>query len=722
MKIRTKISLAFLLTAVILTGVTTPVSYFINKNNLERSIFAHLITTAKSRASYVQYFLDTQKGQFRIIQGSEVARGALENKREESRIHLKERLTRILETNKEYYELFVLGTDGKVFVTTNPKEKEGEDFSSNELFIKGKSELFLKGHFYEEEFDRYAMAISGPILSTENELLGVVIARINPESLNDIALDRTGLGETGEVYLVNREGYMITPSRFKEDVFFKEKINTVAAEHCFEDYTPKKEYEEHVDEGVYLDYRDIKVLNSHQIISETNWCLLAEIDEKEVLAPLVTQRKVALAILSVVPFLAFLAGYFITKIVTKKADILLEGVENIGKGNLDYRIEVKTRDEAGILAEAFNKMATDLKKSMISIDAVTKEKNKIDAILQSLHDGVFVIDNNFNVILYNEAATVISGFSFHEIIGRKFFEILKFVHEKDGKTDDNFIKDTIRKGKVHKTESATLLIGKDGKRIDVGSSAAPLEDKQGRITGCVVVFRDITKEKETSRMKDEFINIAAHDLRTPATAIKGYLSMLMEGDAGEFSEEASDMLKNAYEGNERLINLIDDFLTVSRVEKGKIEIVPKKTDLTKLVETSIKELKGQAKEKGLTLEYQKAKLPPVYADEERTIELLNNLIGNAIKFTDKGGVTVYHETDGKEIVTNIVDTGPGISKEMKMFLFQKYRRGGGRSNVTGLGLGLYISRLIIEGSGGRIWARSEEGKGATFSFSLRIVK
>jgi len=230
------------------------------------------------------------------------------------------------------------------------------------------------------------------------------------------------------------------------------------------------------------------------------------------------------------------------------------------------------------------------------------------------------------------------------------------------------------------------------------------------------------KLEELDKLKDEFLNIAAHDLRTPATAIKGYISMILDGDAGEVSDKVREMLKDAYGGNERLINLVGDFLNVSRIEQGKIKIIPKAADLEKIVETSVKELTGLAQEKGLTLEYKKAKLPKVLADEERIIEVLNNLIGNAIKFTEKGGITISHEANKDEIVTHITDTGIGISQEAQKHLFEKFYRKSEHTAQVGLGLGLYICKLIIEGSGGKIWAKSEPGKGSTFSFSLPVVK
>lgn len=242
---------------------------------------------------------------------------------------------------------------------------------------------------------------------------------------------------------------------------------------------------------------------------------------------------------------------------------------------------------------------------------------------------------------------------------------------------------------------------------------------------------------ELDKLKDEFLNIAAHELRTPMTAIKGYIDMVLQGDAGKINTKVKEFLAEAYVGNERLVHLVNDMLDVSRIEGGRIELNVTKVDLQRLAKEVCDGLKPLAKEKGLRLEYLQPtsyhlppkklppkKLPPIKADLEKTIQILNNLIGNAIKFTEKGKVTVDHKVKDHFVETRVIDTGPGIPKDFLPRLFQKFSRlhRDVSAGVSGTGLGLYVSKMLIEAMGGKIWVESEEGKGSTFSFSLPVAE
>jgi len=241
------------------------------------------------------------------------------------------------------------------------------------------------------------------------------------------------------------------------------------------------------------------------------------------------------------------------------------------------------------------------------------------------------------------------------------------------------------------------------------------------ITGLIQARTQLESEKQANTMKDDFLNIAAHDLRGPAGAVRGFLARVMDGDAGEVNAKASDLIKDAYEGNRRLINLINDFLTVSRLQHGKVKMIPKVGDLTSWVETVVKEESVYTEEKKIYLKYDKSEIPSVFADEDRIIEVLTNLVGNAIKFTDTGGITISHELSEGFVVTHVSDTGSGISKERQKYLFMKFYVDSRHTRQSGLGLGLYISKLIVGESGGKIWIDSDEGKGTRFSFSIPVA-
>jgi len=230
--------------------------------------------------------------------------------------------------------------------------------------------------------------------------------------------------------------------------------------------------------------------------------------------------------------------------------------------------------------------------------------------------------------------------------------------------------------------------------------------------------------KQNKNLKDEFVFIAAHELRTPVTAIKGYLSMILEGSFGKLPPKADEPLKTVYNANERLVQLIQDLLEVARSDSGKMAIKLKPMKLAESINLVITELTPLANNKNIKINYRSAAEEfLVLADSYKIKEVLINLIGNAIKYTiNDGGIEIYHEvgTDG-QITTHIKDHGIGMSAEAMQKLFSKFYRvkTDQTAKIEGTGLGLFICKEIIERLGGKIWAESIPGQGSAFSFSLK---
>lgn len=232
---------------------------------------------------------------------------------------------------------------------------------------------------------------------------------------------------------------------------------------------------------------------------------------------------------------------------------------------------------------------------------------------------------------------------------------------------------------------------------------------------------------ELDKLKDEFVSLASHELRTPMAAIKGSISTILEGYAGPISNESKEFLTAAYNENDRLIRLVNNLLNTSRIESGKLSFTITQVKLDELIRDVVKNLHLAGKEKNLYITYeQEGELPLVLADEDKIKEVVINLIGNALKFTSEGGITIKTEVKDGMVVTQVKDTGTGIHKEDFDLLFKKFSQVKRDQKYTksygGTGLGLYLSQKIIEGLGGKIWLESEVGKGTTFYFTLPIVK
>ena len=231
--------------------------------------------------------------------------------------------------------------------------------------------------------------------------------------------------------------------------------------------------------------------------------------------------------------------------------------------------------------------------------------------------------------------------------------------------------------------------------------------------------------KALDAQKDEFISMAAHELRAPMTAIKGYISMIMEGDTGDIPEKARGYLADANSINDRLVRLVNNMLNVSRIEEGRMVFQWEVEELSHVVRSVYNQFVPEAERKGLaySLNLPNEVKDKVRVDPDRIHEVLANFISNALKYTDHGSVEVkLKQAKGNNVRVEVIDTGPGISKEEQAKLFQKfYRVETNLGKTTGTGLGLYISRLLVEKFGGKLGVDSDSGKGSNFWFELPLA-
>jgi signal transduction histidine kinase len=229
--------------------------------------------------------------------------------------------------------------------------------------------------------------------------------------------------------------------------------------------------------------------------------------------------------------------------------------------------------------------------------------------------------------------------------------------------------------------------------------------------------------RELDTAKDEFISMASHQLRTPLTAIKGYLSMLLDGDAGEIKVGQYDFIHEAYSGANRMVGLINDLLNVSRMETGRFFIEATEVDIVVAVQEEARQYDSAAKEKGIYLKLDLAKdLPHIWVDEMKLRQVIMNLIDNAIHYTTKGGVTVKLYKDRDYLYYEVLDTGIGVPTSQQPALFEKFYRADNARHVRpdGTGLGIYLAKRVVQDHGGTIVFHSEENKGSTFGFKLPL--
>ncbi len=348
------------------------------------------------------------------------------------------------------------------------------------------------------------------------------------------------------------------------------------------------------------------------------------------------------------------------------------------------------------------------------ISPAEQEKIKYESILSYIGEGLVVIDKSGKIITFNKAAESLLGWKEKEVLGRELTEIIRIDYAK-----------SINESRLTASRQSSLyFIRKD----DTKFPAAITTTSYGvgpDILGTATLFRDITMEQNIDKMKNEFISLASHQLRTPLAAIKWYTEMLLKGDAGKLLPEQTEYANTIYSSTQRMIDLVNLLLNISRIESGRITIEPVPTDLKKMVDEVVQEVKIRYAEKQhtYTVKYNEP-VPIINVDPRLIRQVYINLLTNAAKYTpDKGQIGVELTKNNTDIISSISDTGYGIPDQDQDKLFGKFFRG--LKSVTrengGTGLGLYLVKDIIDLSHGKIWFKSKESKGTTFYFSIPLA-
>lgn len=383
----------------------------------------------------------------------------------------------------------------------------------------------------------------------------------------------------------------------------------------------------------------------------------------------------------------------------------------------------------------------DTKKTK-TLDALTQQlsqvANKSEIVINSITEGVVAIDAQGAIQLINPAAQKLLGWQRQDAIGLDYRSVIKLIgiNGKELPDEATPIRQVLTSGApIVNNDLALMSVG--GKKKLLSVVVSPVNGVEHTIAGAIAVFRDITNEKLEERQKAEFISTASHEMRTPVAAIEGYLGLALNPTTAAIDDKARAFLLKAQEATQHLGTLFQDLLTVSRAEDNRL--IPKQTviDMIMFVREITESLMAKAQAKGLFLYFKpnetaaspsEEKTTPrvvlpifyVYADQGHLREVINNLIDNAIKYTKQGSVAVDVTGDMGNVFISVADTGIGIPPEDTPHLFQKFYRidNSDTREIGGTGLGLYISRRLIEANNGRVWVASTYGKGSTFYIQL----
>ncbi|MDB9512949.1 ATP-binding protein [Kamptonema animale CS-326] len=583
-----------------------------------------------------------------------------------------------------------------------------------------------------------AITFATPILDRNGVKMGAIAVNLDLKGVDDLIREKTGLGKTGETYLVGRAN--------NRNIFISGDEKNTKSDEGVNSFGIDAALAKNNGQGLYKNYKKVPVISNYRWLTNQNLALLAEMSQAEAFEPANRlAREILLIGLSSAGIL-LVAVYLMSRRITQPILAIANTAIEVASGNLNSSAPVLTEDEIGILAQAFNQMTGQLKLSNLELSnysqtleqrvtAATAElqdtMSYLASIIDTIADGLLVTNSNGRITRFNPALTNMFALDRLDLTG-------KFTEEVFGSEVSKLIDNT----KQPPHEISTVELALEGGRFAKGSAVAILkkaasESKDPTYIGSVILIRDITAEKEVDQMKTDFISTVSHELRTPLTSVLGFAKLIQkkleenvfpivvteDKKVQRAVKQVGDNLQIIVTEGQRLTDLINDLLDVAKMEAGKIDWKMQPIKVDEFIDRAIAATFALFENKGLEpIKDIEENLPELVGDRDKLIQVMINLLSNSIKFTDKGSVTCQAKKIGDKIKISIIDTGMGISESDQPKVFEKFKQVGETltDKPKGTGLGLPICKQIIEHHGGKIWVESELGKGSNFSFILPL--
>jgi PAS domain S-box-containing protein len=405
---------------------------------------------------------------------------------------------------------------------------------------------------------------------------------------------------------------------------------------------------------------------------------------------------------------------------------LTESIKQIARKNYNQRLDISTDDEFGEMARSFNKMAEKLEEyENINVHQVVSEKRRIETIISQMNEAIIGMDNNQIILFVNPRALELMGLDEVNVVGQRASEL--------GKKSDflaEMVKEVVSK-KVTETKRhySSVTVDRDGKRYYYDKDILKVEgqerddgNRSRTSVGYVIILKNITELKEQDLAKTNFMATLSHELKTPISAIDMSLNLLEDDRLGGLNEDQKDLSNTIRQNASRLLKMVNEILDISKIETGNVQISAEDAPPELVVLRALQNVKTFINEKDLqVVQTIPEDLPNIKMDIPKTTGVLVNFLTNAIRYSDpNSSIEIDVFRNNGTVQFSVKDHGRGISQEDLQKVFNRYHRAK-NDNTKGTGLGLAISKEFIEAQGGKIWVKSEMGKGSVFSFSLPVT-
>jgi PAS domain S-box-containing protein len=631
--------------------------------------------------------------------------------------------------------------NGQVIASTAPGN-EGKFRDDQLFFTNGLIAAYVQNPYYDLALQRPVMTASAQIISPDGKVVAVLAGLLNMDEMNMIIQHRSGLHQTDDAFLVNSSNLFVTQPRLNPDpAVLQRGVHTDAINSCLAHNS-----------GVVSapDYRDVLAFIVYRWLPDRQLCLVVKMDQSEALASTRALATTMALIAGGVFLLGSILAFALSRAIVNPVSQLVDGAVKIGQGDLEARIEVKSKDELGRLGIAFNEMAAALsdkevqlreysiqlehkveeRTAALQLEITERKRTEEDlliknqvfedaAIAQSITDPAAVIN------ACNPEFSRMWGYvTQKQVVGQRFDSFLANPEEAD------LILEGLGKEGVWKGEY--LAKRADETTFMTRAFITRLLNPEGQLIGYQATNLDVTKEKDADALinkmvldlehsnqeLERFAYVASHDLQEPLRMVTNYMQLLERRYKEKLDGDALEFINFAVDGSNRMKTLINDLLAYSRVGTHGKEFVSIDCEeilgiVLNTLQMSIKDNKGKVTHDPL---------PTVMGDGTQLESLFQNLIGNALKFHGNKNPRIHVgiRQEGKNWVFSISDNGIGIDPQYFDRIFIIFQRLHNREEYPGTGIGLAVSKRIVERHGGRMRIESQPGRGSTFFFTLPI--